>query len=107
MVWVLPGVEDVLANFLRSTNMLIRDDLPTLERPMKANSGRLVSGHFRQSVELVTNSADDIFTVKVLIEWQNTKDVNNVHFMQPRWLFNSKDFINLPLFGDSICQTIF
>lgn len=42
---VFPGVDDVLANFLLLVNMLIRLDLPTLERPMKAYSGFVSFGH--------------------------------------------------------------
>ena len=42
---VLPGVADVLANFLLRDSMLIRLDFPTLERPMKAYSGFVSLGH--------------------------------------------------------------
>jgi hypothetical protein len=38
--------------------MLMSDDFPTLERPMKAYSGNLSLGHFETSLLLVTNSAD-------------------------------------------------
>lgn len=41
---VLPGFEDVRASFFWLHNMLIRDDLPTFERPIKANSGNLGEG---------------------------------------------------------------
>ena len=35
----------------------MRDDFPTLERPIKANSGNLAGGQFLKSVLLVTNFA--------------------------------------------------
>ena len=51
---VLPGVADVFANFLLRDNILIRLDLPTLERPMKAYSGFVSLGH------IVTLGADSV-----------------------------------------------
>ena len=42
---VLPGVADVLANFLLLVSILIRLDLPTFERPIKAYSGFVSLGH--------------------------------------------------------------
>ena len=44
MVAVLPGVLDTRARFLRLHSLLIRLDLPTLERPEKLSSGRSLSG---------------------------------------------------------------
>ena len=41
---VRPGVELVLTRCLRLTRELISDDLPTLERPVKAISGKSVEG---------------------------------------------------------------
>ena len=41
-----PGVEDVLASFFLPVNMLIKEDLPTFDLPMKANSGSPSIGHF-------------------------------------------------------------
>jgi hypothetical protein len=44
----------------------------------------------------------------VLIERQNTKDVNIVYFMGEDWPFQFGDnLFKLPLFGDSDSQTIF
>ena len=60
MVWVLPGVDDVLARFLRCVSILIKDDLPTFERPIKANSGLSGMGHLLTCVLLIINSADVI-----------------------------------------------
>ena len=42
---VLPGVDDVLASFLLRESILMRLDLPTFERPMKAYSGLVSFGH--------------------------------------------------------------
>ena len=42
--WVLPGVELVFAMPRRFSSLLIREDLPTLERPAKAISGRSSAG---------------------------------------------------------------
>ena len=39
-----PGVLDTRARFLRLHSLLIRLDLPTLDRPEKANSGRSGAG---------------------------------------------------------------
>jgi hypothetical protein len=40
MSCVLPGVLEVLASLLWLVSILMRDDFPTLERPMNAYSGR-------------------------------------------------------------------
>ena len=39
MLWVRPGVFEVRASPLRRRSELIRDDLPTLDRPRKEISG--------------------------------------------------------------------
>ena len=57
MVCVLPGVEDVFAKFFLVTSILMRDDLPTFDRPMNANSGKPVVGDLSGLVLLMTNSA--------------------------------------------------
>ena len=43
---VFPGWDEVLANVLSPHSILIRLDLPTFDRPMNANSGMSVFGHF-------------------------------------------------------------
>lgn len=58
MVCVLPGVDDVLARLFRFVSIFIKDDLPTFDRPMKANSGLSGAGHLATSVLLIRNSAD-------------------------------------------------
>src|SRR6185437_22558 len=42
--WVRPGVCEVRARLLRPVNALIRDDLPTLERPANAISTGPIDG---------------------------------------------------------------
>ena len=63
MVCVLPGCADVFARFFCAVSRLISEDLPTFERPIKANSGKPVVGQRAGSVLLVMNSADSIFKV--------------------------------------------
>ena len=58
---VLPGVELVLARFVRLNTEFIRDDVPTLERPITAISGSLNLGCCTESVRLQTNSMFDKF----------------------------------------------
>jgi hypothetical protein len=58
---VLPGVAEVMANPFLPVSILIRLDLPTLERPIKAYSGFVPEGHFFTSVLLMTNVALSIF----------------------------------------------
>ena len=57
MSWVLPGVCEVFARPLWNVNEFISDDLPTLERPIKANSGKRAGGQVLKSVLLVMNRA--------------------------------------------------
>jgi hypothetical protein len=45
MVWVLPGVCDVFAKSFELVSILINDDLPTLDRPITASSGKLFPGN--------------------------------------------------------------
>jgi hypothetical protein len=61
MVWVRPGLELVFTRFLRPNNELIREDLPTLERPANAISGGPGRGYWAGFTALVTNSADLTF----------------------------------------------
>ena len=56
--WVRPGVELVLTRCLRLTRVLISDDLPSLERPVKAISGKAAEGYWDGLTALLTNSAD-------------------------------------------------
>mmetsp|Transcript_32324 Transcript_32324/g.39133 ORF Transcript_32324/g.39133 Transcript_32324/m.39133 type:complete len:266 (+) Transcript_32324:78-875(+) len=61
MVCVFPGVLEIFANFPLLVSILIKDDLPTLERPMTANSGLVSLGHWLYFTLLVMNSACLIF----------------------------------------------
>jgi hypothetical protein len=54
---VLPGVADVMASLGLRVSMLMRLDLPTFERPMKAYSGFPSCGQRSMRVLLITNSA--------------------------------------------------
>lgn len=57
MSCVLPGVAEVLAIDFRLHSILIKEDLPTFERPINAYSGISGFGHFSKLVLLTTNSA--------------------------------------------------
>lgn len=61
---------EVFANFLLLVSMLIKLDLPTLERPIKAYSGAWVEGHFPTEELLITNSADLISMSVCIFCWQ-------------------------------------
>ena len=63
---VFPGVADVFARAVRPVSMFIREDLPTLERPMKAYSGMFPSGHFFTSELLIIYSAVLIFINRII-----------------------------------------
>lgn len=55
MVWVFPGVEEIFANLCLFVSILIIEDLPTLDLPIKANSGLLAGGHDFKETLLLTN----------------------------------------------------
>lgn len=44
MICVLPGVEEILAKPFIPQSILIKEDFPTLERPIKAYSGLSAGG---------------------------------------------------------------
>jgi hypothetical protein len=60
---VNPGVGDVRAKPSLPASMFSSDDLPTFERPMKANSGSDSSGHESKSGALQSKMADEMFTI--------------------------------------------
>jgi hypothetical protein len=62
----LPGLLDVIASFLFLQSMLIKDDLPTLDLPMNANSGNFCFGFSEILVLLPENNASVIFMVMML-----------------------------------------
>lgn len=43
---VLPGLDEVLASFVRPVIIFMREDFPTFDRPMKAYSGSVGAGQF-------------------------------------------------------------
>src|SRR5699024_1981095 len=55
-VCVLPGCCEVRAIFLRPIILLIKDDLPTLERPLSPTSLKPVSGYCSGFTALINNS---------------------------------------------------
>ena len=59
--WVLPGLLDVIASFLLLHSIFISEDLPTLDLPIKANSGNFCFGFSEILVLLPENSASEIF----------------------------------------------
>ena len=54
---VFPGVAEVLARFFFCVSMLMRLDLPTLLRPIKAYSGFVSLGHMETMGDERVNSA--------------------------------------------------
>src|SRR5512143_185613 len=63
IVCVLPGWELILARFFRFTRVLISEDLPTLDFPAMATSGRFPGGYSEGLAALLTNSAERTFMV--------------------------------------------
>tara|TARA_B100000900_G_C20429239_1_gene654254 strand:+ start:473 stop:676 length:204 start_codon:yes stop_codon:yes gene_type:complete len=63
MSCVFPGLPEVLASLLLLVMQLIKDDLPTLDLPMKAYSGKFGFGHFSHSVLLQIKLA---FVISIL-----------------------------------------
>ena len=67
MILVFPGDTEVFARFVRPVKRLIREDFPTLERPMKAISGKFAGGHSEVFALLFMNSADFMFIPMILL----------------------------------------
>lgn len=61
MSWVFPGLPEVFARLFLAVSIFMREDFPTLLRPIKAYSGKELSGHLLTSLLLITNSALLIF----------------------------------------------
>src|ERR1041385_4271414 len=64
MSLVNPGLGAPRANPCSPASRFRREDLPTLERPMKANSGSDSSGHEFKSGALQSKMADEMFTME-------------------------------------------
>jgi hypothetical protein len=62
---VNPGVGETRARPSLPARKFNNDDLPTFERPMKANSGRDSSGHASRSGALHSKMADEICMIKL------------------------------------------
>ena len=60
---VFPGVFEVLASFLLLESLFIKLDFPTLERPRRANSGRLKVGHCDNFSALIIKFPDTYFAI--------------------------------------------
>jgi hypothetical protein len=63
---VNPGVGETRAKPASPTSMFNKDDFPTFERPIKANSGSDSSGQDSKSGALRSKMADVMFTKKNL-----------------------------------------
>src|SRR5882724_8000695 len=63
MSLVNPGVGETRAKASLPASRFSNDDLPTFERPMKANSGNDSSGHDSRSGALQSKMADEICTM--------------------------------------------
>ena len=75
---VLPGVWEVFASLEFPVRALISEDLPTLERPMKANSGSFRAGFCSTFVLLPENMAVLIFMVTLVFRHKGTNYFNNL-----------------------------
>ena len=64
MSLVNPGVAETRAKTPLPASMFSNEDLPELERPMKANSGNDSSGHEARSGALRSKMADEICMIK-------------------------------------------
>jgi hypothetical protein len=60
---VRPGLPDTRASPSAFVRRLMRDDLPTFERPMNANSGNEEAGQVSRLTALSLKFAEWIFTV--------------------------------------------
>jgi hypothetical protein len=55
---VFPGFDEVFANSLTPVSILIREDFPTFDLPIKAYSGIRGGGHLSSVILLITNRTD-------------------------------------------------
>jgi hypothetical protein len=84
-------VGETRANPCSPASMFNSEDLPTFERPMKANSGSDSSGHESRSGALQSKMADEIFTMEnprpivAQIHWIDTRIVRK-RAVQSVWL---------------------
>ena len=83
MSCVCPGFEDTFARSFLPVIMLISEDFPTFDRPMKANSGKSEEGQDSKSGALVLKIAELIFISLQQGRWRRTKQAVE----RPCWLF--------------------
>ena len=79
MICVFPGFEEVLARPSELQSILIKEDFPTFDRPMKAYSGFSGGGQFSSFAQLLIYFAEEIFTKKKL----NESDGRKNYFLLP------------------------
>jgi hypothetical protein len=84
MSLVNPGVVETRAKTPLPASMFNSDDLPTFERPMKANSGNDSSGHESKSGALRSKMADEMFTMKKPIIHYRSKCVSVIQPISKR-----------------------
>src|SRR3712207_2630122 len=82
---VFPGVAEVMASPFRPVSILIKLDFPTLERPIKAYSGKDPAGHFCTSVLLMVNSAL-VISMIVSAFYNVISDKGNTYFIRLHYL---------------------
>jgi hypothetical protein len=80
----LPGLLEVIANFLLLLSMFIREDLPTFDLPMKANSGNFCLGFSDILVLLPEKSASVIF-IRGYVFQNVRKDMKFILFLMKEW----------------------
>lgn len=103
---VFPGVPEVIASFLLLHSMFISEDFPTLERPIKANSGNLCFGFSEILVLLPANDASEIFislydfnpAANIAISPELTEEKSSVNFCNVRNIYFNSYFMkgNMP-----------
>jgi hypothetical protein len=76
--WVFPGVPEVLAKPFLEQSILIKEDFPTLERPIKANSGLPSMGHLETSVLEMLNSTVLICMLQSYFKLLFLPDLNKI-----------------------------
>src|SRR4249920_37321 len=85
MSLVNPGLGETRANPCSPASRFSREDLPTLERPTKANSGSDSSGHEFKSGALRSKMADEMFTMENAQSIVAQIDGNGTHLTRKRW----------------------
>jgi len=82
MSLVNPGVGETRAKPAWPASRFSKEDFPTFERPMKANSGSDSSGHASKFGALQSNMADEICTINNGFHYRN-KTVSRIEPIFP------------------------